>query len=108
MASPRILSMLRYSGTGGRGQDFNKLSLASWSTTLTMGDVAAASGSALTLKRGATGKPLRTLAFMASGEVIQEIASNASCTRGSGRLLGMPSRNPPIGLLDAPFGPLGC
>src|SRR5271170_6253659 len=98
----------KYSGTGGRGQPLSKFRFASLSTTLTIGDVAAASGSAETLKRGATGKPFCTLAFIASGEVIQAIASNASSMRSAGRFEGTQRRNPPIGLLEAPPGPRGC
>lgn len=66
---PRRLcrSIRRYSGTGGRGQDLSWLRLTSRSTTPTTGEVAAASGSAETEKRGATGKPLRPPAFIASG-----------------------------------------
>src|SRR5271156_4046386 len=71
----------RYSGTGGRGQPLSIFRFASRSTTLTIGEVAAASGSAATLKRGATGKPFCTFAFIASGEGIQAIASNASSPR---------------------------
>ena len=95
-------------GTGGRGQPLSRFRFASRSTTLTIGEVAAASGSAATLKRGATGKPFCTFAFIASGEVIQAIASKASSTRSGGRFEGMQSRKPPIGLLEAPPGPRGC
>ena len=70
--------------------------------------VSGGQGSALTLKRGATGKPFCTLAFIASGEVIQAIASKANSTRSSARLVGMQSRKPPIGLFEAPPGPFGC
>src|ERR1700734_3513036 len=98
----------RYSGTGGRGQPFRIFRLASRSTTLTIGDVAAASGSAATLKRGATGNPFCTFAFIASGDVIQAIASKASPTRSVAPLEGLQRMKPPIGLLDAPPGRRGC
>src|ERR1700730_6393487 len=98
----------KYSGTGGRGQPLSRFRFASRSTTLTIGEVAAASGSAATLKRGATGKPFCTFAFIASGEVIQAIASKASSIRSFGRFEGMQSRKPPIGLLEAPRGPRAC
>ena len=41
---------------------------------LTIGDEANASGSAQTEKRGATGKPFLTCAFIASGETIATLA----------------------------------
>src|SRR3984885_6594614 len=98
----------RYSGTGGRGQPLSIFRFASRSTTLTIGEVAAASGAAATLKRGATGKPFWPFAFIASGDVIQAIASKASSILSGGRFVGIQSRKPPIGLFEAPPGPRGC
>src|SRR6202453_4998082 len=102
-----MASRERYSGTGGRGQPLSIFRFARRSTTLTIGDVAAASGSAATLNRGATGKPFCTFAFIASGEVIQAIASKARSILSGGRFVGIQSRKPPIGLFEAPPGPRG-
>lgn len=99
--------MRRYFEIDGRCQVVSRFFLASLSTTLTIGDEAATSGSALTLKRGASGKPFFTWAFMASGEAIQAIASNARRMRAGGRLFGMHNRKPPIGLEESPLGPRG-
>src|SRR5271168_392063 len=63
ISSPRIASRDRYSGTGGRGHAFSMFFFASLSTTLTIGDVAAASGSAETLKRGATWEAILHVGF---------------------------------------------
>ena len=63
----------------------------------TMGEEASASGSAQTEKRGATGKPFLTWAFIASGETIQAMALMICRWRAGLTCAGMVIRKPPIG-----------
>ena len=72
-----------------------------------MGVLAAASGSALTEKRGAAGMPFFTCSFMAAGEAIHEIASKARWARSGGSEAGTASRKPPMGDTLEPPGPAG-
>ena len=89
ISSPSTASIAVYWGIAGRCQVCRRLRCANFSTTRTSGDATTDSGSALTENLGAIGNPLVTCAFIASCEVIHEIASAASLNRSSGRFAGM-------------------
>src|SRR5258708_39681318 len=77
ISSPSIASRDKYSGTGGPGQPLSRIRFAGRATTLTNGEGAAASGAAAAPKRGATGKPVVTVALVTSGEDIRAVVSRA-------------------------------